>query len=466
MATVPYRMETDSLGQKEVPLDAYYGIQTVRALENFPISSYSLSPSFIQSVAQIKQAAARANQQQGTLDEQLGLAIEQACQEMIDGQWLDQFVVDPIQGGAGTSINMNANEVIANRALEILGKEKGRYDILSPNSHVNQAQSTNDVIPTAFRLTLLKEGPQLFQALQELEHALLAKSQEFDGLLKMGRTHLQDAVPIRLGQEFSAYAQSVKRAGQRISAFHDQFLSCNMGATAVGTAITASTSYMDQVLEEIREISGFKMVLASNLVDATQNTDLYADFSASLKTSMLALSKIANDLRLMASGPRAGWQELELPQRQAGSSIMPGKINPVMAEVMNQIAFQVIGNDATVSAAVEAGQFELNVMAPVIIHNILESVSMMTQGIRVFTNFCVAGIQAHAENMEDQVQNSIGIITALCPAIGYEKATHLAKEALETDQNIPELIEEKQLFSMEEQDRLLDPMAMTNPSEQ
>lgn len=457
------RIEKDSLGTKEIPSDAYYGIQTLRAAENFPITGYQLNEEIIVAIAMVKKAAAAANYEIGNLSETFKEAIVQAAEEIIEGKMHADFIVDPIQGGAGTSVNMNANEVIANRALELLGKEKGDYDYLSPNTHVNMAQSTNDAFPTAFRIALLKTSETLLATMKNMKQVLEEKAEEFDHVIKMGRTHLQDAVPIRLGQEFKAYSYVVKRDIKRIQQAREALYEVNMGATAVGTGLNADTKYISLVVEKLKEISGFPLTSAEYYVDATQNTDGYTSFSSALKISMVNMSKIANDLRLMSSGPRTGLYELNLPVRQPGSSIMPGKVNPVMAEVINQIAFQVIGNDLTVSAASEAGQFELNVMEPVIVFNILQSIHIMNNGFRVFTDYCIKDISANEEQMQHYVDSSIGTITAINPHIGYEKASDIAKEALKTGKSVRELSLERGVMTEEELEHVLNPFEMTNP---
>lgn len=458
------RFEQDLLGTKEVPKDAYYGIQTQRALENFPITGYRPHRELILALAMVKKAAALANMKVGQLDSKIGEAIVEAAEEILEGKFIDEFVVDVIQGGAGTSLNMNTNEVIANRAIEILGGEKGNYELISPNSHVNMSQSTNDVFPTAARIAILKLTKNLLSELEELYQALMAKSQEFDDIIKMGRTHLQDAVPIRLGQEFGAYAKAIRRDILRIKTASEALYEVNMGATAVGTGLNANVEYIESVVENLREISGLPLNSAENMVDATQNTDTLAAFSGSLKILALNLSKIANDLRLMASGPRAGLSEIKLPPVQPGSSIMPGKVNPVIAEVVNQVAFQVIGNDHTVGLAVKAGQLELNVMEPVMIFNIIQSVEILTNVIQVFREKCIVGITANRKRCQAMVERSVGIITALVPYIGYEKATKLAKEVMSTDKTVPEIISEKGVLTPEEMEKVLCPRNMTEPS--
>ncbi|MGM8211464.1 aspartate ammonia-lyase [Virgibacillus sp. W0430] len=463
MANFNNRVETDLLGIKYVPKDAYYGIQTSRAKENFSITGNTIDKELIVGIAFVKKAAAFANMAIDRLDQSLGNAIVAAATEIIEGKLHDQFIVDPIQGGAGTSINMNANEVIANRALEILGHEKGDYHLLSPNNHVNMAQSTNDAFPTAIHIATIVLLEQLDKTLEKLENAFHEKAEEFDAVIKMGRTHLQDAVPIRLGQEFEAYARVLARDRKRISHVHENLYDINLGATAVGTGLNADPVYMEKVVEKLRDVTGIPLRNASHLVDATQNTDAYTEVSAALKICMINMSKVANDLRLMASGPRAGFSEISLPARQPGSSIMPGKVNPVMCEVVNQVAFQVVGNDQTIAMASEAGQFELNVMEPVLIYNLLQSLRMMDRVLTSFRTFCIEGITANVEVCKNKVENSIGIITALNPHIGYEAATQIAKEAVETGKSVREICLSKNVLSEAELQRILDPFEMTHP---
>lgn len=411
MSDETLRFEKDLLGGKKVPNDVYYGIQTLRAQENFPITNYLVEEELIKGIAYVKKAAALANMEIGRLDIDIGKAIVSAADEVILGQFHDQFVVDPIQGGAGTSTNMNANEVIANRALEILGKNKGDYDIIHPNIHVNMAQSTNDAFPTAIHVATLNLIKHLTVTLKDLQAAFLSKGKEFNEIIKMGRTHLQDAVPIRLGQEFEAYGEVLNRDLKRLENARENLLTVNLGATAVGTGLNADPEYMKRAVEILAQLTQYPLVSAENLVDATQTTDAYTEVSSVLKICMLNMSKIANDLRLMGSGPRAGLNELILPARQPGSSIMPGKVNPVICEVVSQVAFQVAGNDHTISMASEAGQFELNVMEPVIVFNLHESLKMMTQVLTVFRRYCIEGIQANIEKCKADVEKSIGIIT-------------------------------------------------------
>ncbi|MFB9759810.1 aspartate ammonia-lyase [Ectobacillus funiculus] len=457
------RIEKDFLGEKEVPVDAYYGIQTLRAVENFPITGYTIHEELIKALAIVKKAAALANMETERLYEGTGKAIVQAAQEIIDGKWHDHFIVDPIQGGAGTSINMNANEVIANRALELIGKERGDYFHISPNSHVNMSQSTNDAFPTAIHIATLNMLEKLLSTIEYMQDVFEQKAKEFDHVIKMGRTHLQDAVPIRLGQEFEAYSRVLVRDIKRIKQSRQHLYEVNMGATAVGTGLNADPRYIERVVEYLADISGLSLVGAEHLVDATQNTDAYTEVSAALKVCMMNMSKIANDLRLMASGPRAGLGEITLPARQPGSSIMPGKVNPVMPEVINQVAFQVIGNDHTICLASEAGQLELNVMEPVLVFNLLQSISIMNQAFRAFTDYCLKGIKANEERMKEYVEKSAGLITAVNPHIGYEVAARIAREAILNGKPIRELCLQYDVLSEEELNLILDPYEMTHP---
>ncbi|MFC0418624.1 aspartate ammonia-lyase [Cytobacillus solani] len=458
-----YRIEKDFLGEKHVPIEAYYGIQTLRAVENFPITGYKLDKDLIIAMAIVKKAAALANADVGRLYKGKADVICQAADEIITGKWHDHFLVDPIQGGAGTSINMNTNEVIANRGLELLGKEKGEYFHLNPNIDVNMAQSTNDAFPTAIHIAVYRALESLLTTMKEMKATFSVKADEFDSVIKMGRTHLQDAVPIRLGQEFRAYTNVIERDIKRIERSKDNLLEVNMGATAVGTGLNADPNYIEKVVQYLADISGIPVVPAENLVDATQNTDAYVEVSASLKICMVNMSKIANDLRLMASGPRAGLYEINLPARQPGSSIMPGKVNPVMPEVINQIAFQVIGNDHTISLASEAGQFELNVMEPVLLFNLLQSISIMNNGFRVFSNFCISGITANTDRLKEYVEKSVGLLTAVNPHIGYNIASEIARESIVNGKSIRELCLLYDVLTEEELDLILDPYEMTKP---
>ncbi|MDQ0871949.1 aspartate ammonia-lyase [Paenibacillus sp. V4I3] len=463
MTTAQLRVEKDFLGSKEVPIDAYYGIQTLRAVENFPITGYRIHEELIRSMATVKKAAAVANMEIRQLNPRIGNAVVQAAQEIIDGKWHDQFIVDPIQGGAGTSINMNANEVIANRAIELLGGTKGDYFAVSPNTHVNMAQSTNDAFPTAIHIAALSQIEKLLVTMEELLEAFCIKAVQFDGIIKMGRTHLQDGVPIRLGQEFEAYSRVLARDIKRIKQTRDHLYEVNMGATAVGTGLNADPRYIKRVVEVLAELSGLPLINAEHLVDATQNTDAYTEVSSALKVCMINMSKIANDLRLLASGPRAGLGEIQLPARQPGSSIMPGKVNPVMAEVVNQVAFQVIGNDHTICLASEAGQLELNVMEPVLVFNLLQSLSMMNQVFQAFRVHCLEGIEANEERCKQYVEQSVGVITALNPHLGYEVVARIAREAILTGKPVRELCLIYNVLTEEELQIILDPYEMTNP---
>lgn len=458
-----YRIERDLLGEKQVPVDAYYGIQTMRARENFPITGYPPHPELIRAFGYVKKAAAMANRDVGVLNKRLADAIILAAEDVIEGKLNDQFIVDSIQGGAGTSFNMNANEVIANRAIEILGGKKGDYLMVSPNTHVNMAQSTNDAFPTAIHIAALNLAKGLTKVLEALIQSLADKEKEFDNIIKMGRTHLQDAVPIRLGQEFGAYRRVISRDLKRIKASLNHLLDINMGATAVGTGLNAKPEYIEKVVQYLADITGFPFRSAEDLVDATQNTDAYTELSSALKILAINLSKIANDLRLMSSGPRTGLNEINLPPRQPGSSIMPGKVNPVMAEVINQIAFQVIGNDHTISLASEAGQLELNVMEPVLVFNLLQSLSILQNGIEVFRKYLIEGITANVERCKELVERSVGVITAINPHVGYEVASRIAKEAISTGRSVREICIERGILSEEELNVILDPKEMTKP---
>ena len=455
------RIEKDFLGTMEIPKEVYYGIQTMRARQNFPITGLTVDPELIRAFAIVKKSAAQANAATGKLNAEIADAIVQAANEIIDGLWHDQFVVDPIQGGAGTSLNMNTNEVIANRALEILGHDKGASSIISPNSHVNMAQSTNDAFPTAIHVSTVALLIELLKTMEYMVETFEAKAQQFDHIIKMGRTHLQDAVPIRLGQEFLAYAKVLRRDIKRIKQTKEDLYEINLGATAIGTCLNADAAYITSAVEFVRENTGLPFKECENYVDGTQNTDIYTEVSGALKICMLNMSKICNDLRLMASGPKAGFAEIKLPERQPGSSIMPGKVNPVMLEVVNQIAFQVAGNDTTISMASEAGQFELNVMEPVLVFNLLQSIRIMTNGFEAFTDYCLKDIEANENVLRANVDRSIGVITAIAPHVGYEIASKLAREALETDESVRSLCLKYEYFTEEQIDVILDPFRMT-----
>ncbi len=458
-----FRLEQDSLGSKKIPINAYYGVQTLRAVENFSITGLTMHPEVINSIAEIKKAAAITNFEVGRLDEKRSNAIVEACDEVIAGKLHDQFIVDPIQGGAGTSLNMNANEVIANRAIEYLGGIKGDYYLVHPNDHVNYGQSTNDVFPSCGRITALKLITKAQEQLKRLYDAFVEKQEEFDGVIKMGRTQLQDAVPIRLGQEFRAYAAAIKRDILRFETAKEEMRHLNLGGTAIGTGLNADTKYLKLVVRNIDKITSLGLTQAHDLIDATQNLDGYVAVSGVTKCCAVNLSKISNDLRLMSSGPRAGIGEINLPPKQAGSSIMPGKVNPVIPEVVNQVAFNIIGNDVTVTMAAEAGQLELNAFEPIIFYNLFQSIETITYAVQTLVDNCVTGITANVEHCKSQVENSVGIVTAVSPHIGYQKATEIAKEALETGAPVRELLIRDKLLTSEELDIILNPISMTRP---
>jgi len=464
--TVPsFRIESDSLGSKEISTDAYYGIQTKRAMENFPITGVTIGafPHLIRALALVKKASAYANMDLGILDPELGKAISQACDDVLNGKHHDQFTVDVYQGGAGTSTNMNANEVIANLALEYLGHTKGEYQYCHPNDHVNLSQSTNDVYPTAMRIALYTRLEDLTKAIAELKNAFELKEVEFSDVIKMGRTQLQDAVPMTLGQEFSAYGVMIGEDIHRIHEAKQLLREMNLGATAIGTGINSPPGYIDRVRQHLNTFGQLSFVTAYNLVEATQDAGVFVQLSGVLKRVAVKVSKICNDLRLLSSGPRAGFNEINLPPMQPGSSIMPGKVNPVIPEVMNQICFQVIGNDVTISMAAEAGQLELNVMEPVILFNLHRNIDLLTNGCKTLARKCVNGITANRDVCRFYVENSIGLVTALNPIIGYEKSATIAKEALATGRAITELTVEKGYLSREQLDELLKPENMTRP---
>lgn len=456
------RKEHDLLGNKEVPIGAYYGVQTLRAVENFDISGQKLNfyPLLIDALAMVKQGAALANYDLGLLTDKEKDAIVQACDELLNSRFHFHFVVDMVQGGAGTSTNMNANEVIANRALEIMGYKKGEYEYCHPNNHVNLSQSTNDAYPTAVKIALVNMTEKLVSALEDLIEAFAKKGKEFAHVIKMGRTQLQDAVPMTLGQEFDAYAATLREEITRIRQNANLFMEINMGATAIGTGINADPDYPPLVVNHLRNITGMDLKLAGNLVEATQDTGAFVIYSSAVKRLAVKLSKISNDLRLLSSGPRAGLNEINLPPMQPGSSIMPGKVNPVIPEVVNQIAFKVIGNDLTVTLAAEAGQLELNVMEPVIVQSLFESIDMLINGMKTLNYKCISGITANVEVCRGYVANSIGIVTALNPVLGYEICSGLAKEALRDNRSVYDLVIEKKLLTKEKLDELLAPEHM------
>ncbi|WP_027999137.1 aspartate ammonia-lyase [Sinorhizobium arboris] len=459
------RIEHDLLGDREVPTDAWFGIQTLRAVENFPITGVPIShfPHFVAALAMVKAAAARANCDLGLLAPHKAEAIVAACKEIASGRLHDQFVVDLIQGGAGTSTNMNANEVIANLALEKLGHAKGAYRHLHPNDDVNKSQSTNDAYPTAVCLGLQFAAEPLVAAVGALKEALADKGKEFAGVLKMGRTQLQDAVPMTLGQEFDAFAVNLGEDIERIGEILRLLSEVNLGGTAIGTGLNTHPDYAPLVVRHLAEISGKPMLPAANLIEATSDMGAFVLFSGLLKRLAIKLSKLANDLRLLSSGPRAGLGEIELPAMQPGSSIMPGKVNPVIPEAVNQVAYQVIGNDLAVTLAAEAGQLQLNAMEPLIVYNLFSSIKMLATACQILEERCIRGIRANREQCRRHVERSIGIVTALVPRIGYQNATRIAAEALATGATVGELAAAEGLLTPQELERLLSPEAMLGP---
>lgn len=460
------RLESDSIGTMEVPAEAYYGVQALRAKKNFPITGSSLHPVFIKNLALIKKAAAITNNTAGFLSKDVAAAIETACDEVISGKFSDEFIVDAIQGGAGTSANMNMNEVLANRAGELLGDAKGNYSRVHPNDHVNMAQSTNDVIPTAGKLTVLDLLHPLIKELLRLETALRTKADEFDDVLTMGRTQLQDAVPIRLGQVFHGYASMVSRDRKRIEKSRREMYTVNLGGTAVGTAINVSDSYFHEIVPNLSTLTGYPLSQSADLFDATENLDGFVAVSGVLKTCAVDLSKMCNDLRLMSSGPKTGFGEISLPAKQNGSSIMPGKINPVIPEVVSQVAFHIVGHDTTITMAAEAGQLELNAFEPVVFCNLFESITSLEKAVTTLTDNCITGITANREHCRELLESSAGIATALCPYIGYKTAASIAKTAVKTGKTVRSLVLERELLSENDLARILDPYLMTEvPSE-
>ena len=457
------RKEHDFLGELEVPESVYYGVQTMRAIDNFHITGQTIDPDFVQALAAVKKAAALANMETGRLEKRIGDALVEAADEILEGRMMDQFPVDPIQGGAGTSVNMNMNEVLSNRALELLGYGKGRYDIVSPNNHANMAQSTNDAFPTGIKVCTSKKAQKLIAALTRLADELEKKSVAFKDVLKMGRTHLQDAVPITLGQEMGSYASAVRRGIRRIEAARQGLHIINMGGTAVGTGLNAEPQYIPLVAEKLSDVTGEHYETATNLIDATNNTDAFSDVSSAMKTTALVLIKMANDFRLMASGPRCGLSEVKLPKRQPGSSIMPGKVNPVIAEVLDQACYQVIANDLAVSLGVENGQFELNVMEPVISHNLYMAMNCLTNAVNTFVDKLLVDLEADEAHCKEWLDRSVGVVTALLPHIGYENSAMLAKEAYNTGKPIRQVILERGILTKERMNHILSPRAMTTP---
>jgi len=457
------RIERDSLGEKEVPSSAYFGVHTARAVENFPISGLRAGLPFIRATATIKKAAALANIELGLLPDRLGRGISQAAQEIIDGGFLDQFVVDVFQAGAGTSHNMNVNEVIANRAIEILGGEKGDYAVCHPNDHVNRSQSTNDVIPTAIRIAALFATSELLSVIRELARAFGQKGSEFDDVIKSGRTHLQDATPITLGQEFRAYGNCLEHHADSLALSADSLRELGIGGTAVGTGLNAPPRYRELVIEKLAAETGLDLKPSADPFESMQSMRPILRVSSSLRDLAVDLSRIANDLRLLSSGPMTGLGEIILPAVQPGSSIMPGKVNPVMAEMLNMVCFQVLGNDHAVSQAAQAGQLELNVMMPVISHNLLFSIEILTNAVRAFSDRCVRGIAVDRERCRLFAERSRALVTALSSHIGYQKAAELAKEVLDSGKTLREIVLERDLMDEEELDRVLNLKGMTKP---
>ena len=460
-----FRVESDLLGELQVPAEAYYGVQTQRAINNYKISGKHMCdyPEYVKAIAYVKLAAAEANHELGQLPDDVADAMCRACLEIIDGKFHENFVTDMVQGGAGTSVNMNANEVIANRALELMGYEKGDYQHCWPNDHCNCGQSTNDVYPTTIRLTFIEMNKQLVAALERLVASFRKKGEEFKNNIKMGRTQLQDAVPMTSGQEFTAFANTLEEEIGNLNRNVELMLEINMGATAIGTGLNAVPGYAELCTKKLAELTGENFTLGKDLVEATPDTGDYVSYSGALKRLAVKLSKICNDLRLMASGPRCGLHEINLPPMAPGSSIMPGKVNPVIPEVTNQTCFKVIGNDTTVMIAAEAGQLQLNVMEPVITQCIIESQTWLGRAMDTLRERCVDGITVNAEHNAETVRNSIGIVTALNPYIGYKNSTKIAKEALETGASVYDLVLRDKILTKEKLDAILDPKHMLDP---
>ncbi len=465
-ANSEYRIEHDLLGDEQVPSAAYYGIQTLRALHNFNITGVPIGhfPELIRALALVKQAAAQANRELGLLNDEKANAIDAACAEIAAGALHSEFVVDLIQGGAGTSTNMNVNEVIANRALELMGHARGEYQHLHPNNDVNMSQSTNDVYPTAVRLAMILADDPLIVALKELCEVFETKAKELGTILKMGRTQLQDAVPMTFGQEFEAWAITVGEDISRLDEMAKLFTVINLGGTAIGTGINTHPEYAQMAVDNLSKLAGINLRLAPSLIEATSDTGAFVMFSGILKRVAIKLSKICNDLRLLSSGPRAGMGELNLPPMQPGSSIMPGKVNPVIPEAVNQVAYQVIGNDLVVAMAAEAGQLQLNAFEPVIVYNLMSTLRMLTRAIEMLTDRCVRGITVNREHCDQQVEDSIGVITAFSPHIGYENATRVADRALKEGRGVVEIIKEEELLDGGNIDAIMHPTNLTGPS--
>ena len=461
------RTEEDLLGTAEVPADVYYGIHALRAVDNFQISQSTINdfPAFIRGMVQVKKATALANRRLHVLPRDKAEAIVWACDQILDeGRCMDQWPTDVFQGGAGTSVNMNTNEVVANLALEHLGREKGEYDVINPNDDVNMSQSTNDAYPTGFRLGVYYAVQELLEELDKLQKAFRAKGDEFADIIKMGRTQLQDAVPMTLGQEFTAFGSNLSEEQRTISNAAESLLEVNLGATAIGTGINTPSGYKDQVVAALREVTGLDIQASPDLIEATSDTGSYVMMHGAIKRAAMKLSKICNDLRLLSSGPRAGLNEINLPERQAGSSIMPAKVNPVIPEVVNQVAFLVIGHDLTVTMCAEGGQLQLNAFEPTIGYCVLSSLRMLTAAIDTLTKRCVDGIEADRERCRSLVQGSIGLITALAPALGYEASSRVARRALKENRSVADIVLEEKLLTEDQLNQLLELEAMTRPA--
>jgi len=457
-----FRIERDFLGEMMIPSDAYYGIQTLRAKENFNISGLRVNKNLMYAITMVKKSAVFANMELGKLDAKIAEAIIKSCDEVLHGKFDDQFILDPMQGGAGTSLNMNINEVLANRALELIGKEKGQYEFISPNSHVNKEQSTNDVIPTAVHIAILKMYPALSDAINKLIKSFEEKAVEYNDVIKIGRTQLQDAVPVSFGQIFTSYVTAPKRASVFLKDTIEALNEVSLGGTAVGTGINSSVEYRQLAIKKLREITGLNLYSATDLIDATKNVDKIGRVSGELTSLALLLSKICNDLRLMDSGPRTGLHEIILPPRQPGSSIMPGKVNPVIPEVINQIAFQVAGNDLTITMVSESGQFELNAMVPIAYFNILQSIEILTNGINTLTELAIKDLKVNRKRCKELVENSLSLATVLVPILGYEKSSYVAKKALDENRSIKDILIEEKIIDSSKIDEILNPEKMIN----
>ncbi|MCX7748389.1 MAG: aspartate ammonia-lyase [Clostridia bacterium] len=457
------RVEHDLLGEKKIEDTCYYGIHTQRAVENFPIANRPIHPELVKALAAVKKAAAITNGAIGILDKKIAEAISHACDEIMEGALADQFVVDALQGGAGTSANMNVNEVVANRAIEILGGKKGNYDMVHPLDHVNLSQSTNDVFPTAVRIAAIGLLTPVSEKFAGLQTALQEKEEEFSCVLKVGRTQLQDAVPVMLGQEFGAWAQAISRDRWRLYKVEERLRQVNIGGTAVGTGLNAEKKYVFMVIEKLRELTGLGLARSEYMMDPTQNNDVFVEVSGLLKTAAVNLSKIASDLRLLSSGPRAGIGEINLPPVQAGSSIMPGKVNPVIPEAINQIAFQIMGNDLTIALASQSGQLELNAFLPVIAHNLFEILDLLNRGLEIFIDRCIKGITADVKRCGQLVENSFVLVTSLVSHIGYEKASEVAKKCIATGLSVREILIAENIIPEQELNLILNPLEMTKP---